>query len=134
MESTEEDAMNYSQMSDVDIAVLVGRHVSKDGQSLVGINGRACIHEYAPAIGNFGEMCLGWKEFDPCNSWTDAGPIIEKYRITMNAQFGGWFCFVSTAKTMEQLEEGNHHFSHMHDNPLRAAMIVFLMMNEDVHA
>lgn len=103
--------MNYSEMSDFEINKAVAFHI---GLSTV--------------------IAAENLEFNPCNSWADAGPIIEKYRITMNAQFGGWFCFVSTAKTMSQLEEGNHHFSHMHDNPLRAAMIVFLMMQEQSNA
>ncbi|MBD8155013.1 phage protein NinX family protein [Pantoea agglomerans] len=125
--------MNYSQMSDVDIAVLVGRHVSKDGQSLVGINGRACIHEYAPSIGNFGEMCLGWKEFDPCNSWTDAGPIIMGNKITiLHDEQLGWCAGV--AYWVDGYEFGFSKCEYAHPNPLRAAMIAFLMMQEQPNA
>lgn len=112
--------MNYGEMSDVDIAVLVGKHVSKDGQSLVGITGKACIHEYAPSVGNFGEMCLGWREFDPCNSWSDAGPIIEKHAISLH--YLGEECWGAQAFDRKT--------RWVNQNSLRAAMICFLMTRE----
>lgn len=52
-----------------------------------------------------------------CNSWSDAGPIIEQCRITLDSDFDVWFA-----------RDDNH--CHTHANPLRAAMIVFLMMQE----
>lgn len=56
--------------------------------------------------------------FNPCNSWADAGPIIEQKRISL--EFVGMW----RASTYEGIErEAN-------ENPLRAAMIVFLMMQE----
>ncbi|WP_158618924.1 phage protein NinX family protein [Pantoea sp. YU22] len=121
--------MNYGEMSDVDIAVLVGKHVSKDGQSLVGITGKACIHEYAPSVGNFGEMCLGWREFDPCNSWAEAGPIILANKITISApmeydQPYEWLAYPSS----------DSDICVSHPNPLRAAMTAFLMMQEQSNA
>lgn len=123
----EENEMNYSEMSDVEIAVLVGKHISKDGQSLVGITGKACIHEYAPSVVNFGEMCLGWREFDPCNSWADAGPIIQEHLICLSPAgyddsgqvLWNAFCNLRGARTI---------------NPLRSAMIAFLMMQEQSNA
>ncbi|UIL51541.1 DUF2591 domain-containing protein [Pantoea agglomerans] len=116
--------MNYSEMKDHEINAAVGEAMGWNAEF---------IHQDDSVMfrDDLGRL-RGRKSY--CNSWADAGPIIEKYRITMNAQFGGWFCFVSTAKTMKQLEEGNHHFSHMHGNPLRAAMIVFLMMQEQPNA
>lgn len=67
--------------------------------------------------------------FRPCNSWSDAGPIIEKHLICLAAdvfaepQDGG--------KWVAQPAYGWQHERVRHDNPLRAAMIVFLMMHEN---
>lgn len=55
---------------------------------------------------------------DYCNSWADAGPIIEKFRITIDSDTDVWFA-----------SDDKH--CHTHYNPLRAAMIVFLMMMKD---
>jgi len=62
-----------------------------------------------------------WRQFNPCNSWSDAGPIIEKNRITLDSAPDVWF-----------VRDDDH--CHTHKNPLRAAMIVFLMMQEKVNA
>lgn len=66
--------------------------------------------------------------FDPCNSWADAGPIIEKHLICLAAdvfaepQDGGrWVAQPAYGWGSERVRS---------DNPLRAAMIVFLMMQE----
>jgi hypothetical protein len=68
--------------------------------------------------------------FDFCNSWADAGPIILKNRISVI--FDG----SDTENPGEKFEWcGAISDCHKHQvpylsNPLRAAMIVFLMMNE----
>ena len=73
-------------------------------------------------------MCLGWVTFDPCNSWADAGPIIQNAKIGIkpvsrvrnyNERYESWEASVNKP-----------HFEEEFENPLRAAMIVFLMMNE----
>lgn len=60
-----------------------------------------------------------------CNSWADAGPIIQENGINLMASK-----VVDSAglKEWEAMSyEGNcHHWGEL--NPLRAAMIVFLMM------
>lgn len=59
--------------------------------------------------------------FNPCNSWADAGPIIESNLITITPLTSGksWqaFCWAGEIEFRDK-------------NPLRAAMIVFLMMQE----
>ncbi len=122
---------DYSKMSDVDIAVRVGKYVSKDGQALVGMNGKACIHEYHPLVGGFGEMCLGWVEFDPCNSWADAGTIATKNRISINAHGRHkWLAWKNKGETLTQMADPKNLLSEICENPCRAICIVFLMMNE----
>jgi len=56
--------------------------------------------------------------FDPCNSWADAGPIIEQNRISIVEQAQDWCA------------EGRGIYPIPDKNPRRAAMIVFLMMQE----
>lgn len=63
---------------------------------------------------------------DYCNSWTDAGPVIEDHQISVDAIYEGgprWLSFAG--------DDGQ--FRHVCPNPLRAAMIVFLMMQENKH-
>lgn len=108
--------MNYSEMSDFEINGMIADSTQKFGD-YTQARGLTFIHEYGEPVGEFGALCLGWKEFDPCNSWADAGPIIQKYRITLDADLDIWFA----------RDENNVHTD---ENPLRAAMIVFLMMQE----
>ena len=120
---------DYASMSDQQINQLVGTIVSRDGLSIIASNGNAVIHEYSDC-GDFKGICLGWKVFDPCNNPADAWPIVNASRISI--MFDG---------TDPQCE-GEHHewcdaisssqkFGIQHQsNPLRAAMIVFLMMKE----
>ncbi len=67
--------------------------------------------------------------FEPCNSWSDAGPIISANRISLIHYFSlgdTWIAeFLGSAehRKVESLQ-------HSDKNPLRAAMIVFLMSKE----
>lgn len=94
--------MNYQEMSDFEINCAAAYHI---GLSTV--------------------IMAENKEFNPCNSWDDAGPIIQQNGINLMASkvvdSGG-------LKEWEAMSyEGNcHHWGEL--NPLRAAMIVFLMM------
>lgn len=76
-------------------------------------------------------------EFDPCNNPIDAWPIMTENKISvmwMTAE-KEWCAWANG-----NLEEGCWEWSycpdeyHHDDNPLRAAMIVFLMMQESQHA
>lgn len=75
--------------------------------------------------------------FDPCNNPADAWPIMTENKIsvmwmTAEKQWCAW--------ANGNLEEGCWEWSycpdeyHHDDNPLRAAMIVFLMIQESQHA
>jgi hypothetical protein len=65
------------------------------------------------------------KRGDYCNSWADAGPIIENNHIGIEHDGDCWLCVCFSE---------NGSFESEHDNPLRAAMIVFLMMQERPNA
>ncbi|ENK8484123.1 TPA: DUF2591 family protein [Enterobacter hormaechei] len=65
------------------------------------------------------------KTFDPCNKAADAWPIITDNKISIYAAIlgdsrGEWGAEASLTE----------HY-HFHNNPLRAAMVVFLMIQEN---
>lgn len=68
-----------------------------------------------------GNGVVGCMDF--CNSWADAGPIIESNLISIDAIYEGttkWLAFCGD----------DCEFRSVDANPLRAAMIVLLMMRE----
>lgn len=106
--------MNYSEMSDAQIndAVAIARG------SLIRKGKALSLYQVEGA-----DLCT-----DFCNSWADAGPIIEKHMICLAAdvfaepQDGGkWVAQPAYGWDSERVRS---------NNPLRAAMIVFLMMQE----
>lgn len=100
--------MNYSELSDFEINKAVGC-----------VTGEANNSE---DVFNLVIRNTNGNKFDPCNSWADAGPIIEKSGIGIMPMLMGW-----RAAT----ERGCRDYTSIaNENPLRAAMIVFLMMQE----
>lgn len=59
---------------------------------------------------------------DYCNSWADAGSILLESRIGIEPS-------ITSSRWVAQA--GYFRIASGHDNPLRAAMIVYLMMQED---
>ena len=96
---------NYEEMSDFEINC----RVHADVMQISGLN--------------------SFKAKDYCNNPDDAWPIIVKYEIDV-IQNNGQDCPVATNSAV-MMFRGDDVFICQHENPLRAAMIVFLMMNED---
>ncbi len=104
--------MNYTEMSDAQIndAVAIARG------SLIRKGKALSLYQVEGA-----DLCT-----DFCNSWADAGPIIEKHRIAIKPvalYVGGYRWFASVGEDDLAIKAADQ-------NPLRAAMIVFLMMQE----
>jgi len=99
---------DYSKMSDEQINTAVAMALGeKAGEPVNGMQLIAVDGEYLSS------------SFDPCNSWADAGPILFKNGIGIGIYgYGEW----GASNTSHTYVHGT--------NPLRAAMIVFLMMNE----
>ncbi len=105
--------MNYQEMSDTQINVEVAKALGFDSKP------------FLEAVES-GDKPLYGERFDPCNSWADAGPIIQENRITIiNENLSipvavndcyGWYC------------DEDKPLHCRNENPLRAAMILFLMM------
>ena len=96
---------NYEEMSDFEINC----RVHADIMQISGLN--------------------SFKAKDYCNNPSDAWPIIVKYEIDV-IQNNGQDCPLATNSAV-MMFRGDDVFICQHENPLRAAMIVFLMMNED---
>lgn len=111
--------MDYSKLSDFEINGRVARATQKIGD-FTQARGKTLIHDYED-VGEFKNICVGWKEFDPCNNAADAWPIILCNRITLMPASKG-------DKWMAQVFD--HAIADVSTNPLRSAMIVFLMMQE----
>ena len=112
---------NYEDMSDFEInkavAIIVGATFNDDGEPV------RFVECDAGAYADFNEI-----EFDPCNNPGDAEPIIIENRIgTIPAPDNGLW---KAAHRKIGNDDTPYHFT-QDKNPLRAAMIVFLKMNED---
>lgn len=105
---------NYEEMSDFEInkavALIVGVSFNDDGEPVRFVE--CDTGSYA----DFNEI-----EFDPCNNPEDAWPIITNNFISVipSTHRDIWFA------------DGQGGETTFDTNPLRAAMIVFLEMNED---
>ncbi|HBC2537763.1 TPA: DUF2591 domain-containing protein [Enterobacter cloacae] len=106
--------MDYSQLSDFEINCEVAKAAGIPHET---------YFDFSPEPYVWSEKSKS--EFDPCNSPADAWPIIESNRISIRNRYeGDW---------KAENEWGESRF-HVARNPLRAAMIVFLMMQEAKHA
>ncbi|HGD3582204.1 TPA: phage protein NinX family protein [Enterobacter hormaechei] len=128
--------MDYSQLSDFEINKLVanatGTQVEETYQF---VNGGEDIADHMSGIVLLRKITSNWKHwkiYDPCNSPSDAWPIIVDNKIKIepvrrvrnyNEWYEEWDASVNSP-----------HFCESHKNPLRAAMIVFLLSQDAKHA
>ncbi len=111
--------MKYSELSDFEINHSVAQKVL-DFEEIVGV----------PMFGNSVRWSDGedWHHFNPCNSWTDAGAIIAENKISLVFDGSEWWadasaCWVDGFEWAIDASAADF-------NPLRAAMIAFLMSKE----
>lgn len=115
---------DYSKMSDTEIAQKVFFWLSND---FCPNGGLAHINNDGFFFFDNGNVK---RKFDPCNNPADAWPIIVDNGISLE-------CIVINRheKTWRAQFKPAYVKHHMNDkNPLRAAMIVFLMMQESKNA
>lgn len=109
---------DYSAMSNEDIAKEVGNHLGLEWANLNANYSKLC----------YWEMGAGPLVFDPCNNPADAWPIIEENKISLDFDGDGYepqqnaWCKAST--------QCGHVYYGSEKEPLRNAMIAFLMMKE----
>ena len=104
--------MNYEEMSDLQINLLVSNAIGVDAPENSGVVFGAVKHDGDNVVSVIGVV-------DYCNNASDAWPIIYGNHISIINDYG-WGAY----HRRTGIE------SSMHVNPLRAAMIVFLMMQE----
>lgn len=113
---------NYEDMSDFEInkevALIVGVTFNDDGEPVRFVE--CDTGSYA----DFNEI-----EFDPCNNPADAWPIISENNISIILDNPTMPC--ATANARDLFDNDDPIVCVTYDKPLRAAMIVFLKMNED---
>ncbi|MDT8853006.1 phage protein NinX family protein [Pantoea dispersa] len=112
-----EQMMNHTKMSDFEINKAVGEIILEGKWACKpGCAGNQSDSWHYGSVDTFVTPYPALPDY--CNSWADAGPIIEQKKISL--EFVGMW----RASTYEGIErEAN-------ENPLRAAMIVLLMMQE----
>lgn len=116
--------MDYSKLSDDEIASKV---LIAQGYKLIDDG-----YGYSIYISKSGRKDVGPKVskkfvFDPCNNAADAWPIIESRFISLQFLQGNWMASVNPSQ-----ETGFRSACFIErGKPLRAAMIVFLMMREN---
>lgn len=107
--------MNYAQMSDFEInsAVAAAKGYDTNVKQHFGEAGLSSVKTTEGTL-------------DFCNSWADAGPIIQGNYLSIECD-DMFDVPMSSSYWKAHNPKGNHYTD---ENPLRAAMIVFLMMQE----
>ncbi|EFM18649.1 phage protein NinX family protein [Pantoea sp. aB] len=100
---------SYSAMTDFEIDAAVAA-IIHPGRKITNFAGEAVVW-----FGNLETLVVRY-----CNSWADAGPIIQRKEINI--------LFNWNEDGIHGASAGFPHKDHEDKNPLRAAMIVFLMM------
>ncbi|MBG0644835.1 DUF2591 family protein [Enterobacter kobei] len=104
--------MDYSQLSDFEINKRVA-------QLHGGFALTLAVHDEPPSGKSFDPG-----RFDPCHNPADAWPIIVGSKINIRFGAEGMAC------EAQFMQYGHESVECYHANPLRAAMIVFLMMQD----
>lgn len=111
---------DYSKMSDIEINNAVAKSIGGE----INFDEYGSPYRLDPcAISAYSGRDFDEVEFDPCNNPEDAWPIIVKYGI-------GIIPFKNGLSESWDLGKGLINGTVKDKNPLRAAMIVFLMMRE----
>lgn len=123
--------MDYSKLSDFEIngrvAIAEGLQVQEiDDSKATGMTSK--YHELRPNTVWVSDGENPWEQYAPTLCWEDAGPIIAAKKICLAFDVfaepqdgGGWVASPAYGWETERVR---------HDNPLRAAMILFLKMQE----
>ena len=111
---------DYSKMSDFEICELVAQFVlwkKRDCEEIHADSDRKIV-SWADGA--------NWHDFDPCNNPSGAWPTILENKIAVLPWNGSeWQAFLSLGGA------DGVRFRTMHKNPLRCAMIVYLMMKDE---
>lgn len=108
---------DYENMSDFEISKEVFFKAGVDYQDCIATNSKGSSVHYGDGA--------NWYEFNPCNNILDSWPLITDNNICIhnNKRSGGIY-----AMTFD--DYGFVKYECYNDNPLRAAMVVFLKIKD----
>lgn len=113
--------MDYSKLSDAEIDQLVTVNEFNLKGWEFSESGNLFFHCGADGSGYFEQPVLSF-----CSDWSIAGPLIEKLKIDITYHSSGG---CDAAKWCDSVGDW---LSSQGENPLRAAMIVYLMMQDEL--
>ncbi|HFP6078803.1 TPA: phage protein NinX family protein [Escherichia coli] len=121
--------MDYSQLSDFEINVAVFEAIHNGSPDYKeGENGAMVFISFEGDIvnGDAVEVEVERGSFNPCANPADAWPIITENNISIILDNPSMPCATDNARDL--FDDAGPNVCVAYDNPLRAAMIVFLMM------
>lgn len=130
----------YEDMSDFDINCAAAKKLGFEDMMSFNVDRSICggpVWNVSAFITGLGIQSSRGNNFDPCNSWADAGPIILLNDISVIKLETKWMAITSGSGIESYIGEDDEPclygegFDVKNENPLRAAMIVFLMMKEN---
>ncbi|HGU5677995.1 TPA: phage protein NinX family protein [Escherichia coli] len=123
--------MDYSQLSDFEINVAVFEAIHNGSPDYKeGENGDMVFVSFEGDIvnGDAVEVEVERGSFNPCANPADAWPIITENNISIILDNPSMPCATDNARDL--FDDAGPNVGVACDNPLRAAMIVFLMMQD----
>ncbi|HHJ3843417.1 phage protein NinX family protein [Escherichia coli] len=123
--------MGYSQLSDFEINVAVFEAIHNGSPDYKeGENGAMVFISFEGDIvnGDAVEVEVERGSFNPCANPADAWPIITENNISIILDNPSMPCATDNARDL--FDDAGPNVGVAYDNPLRAAMIVFLMMQD----
>ncbi|MCN0257617.1 DUF2591 family protein [Salmonella enterica] len=123
--------MDYSQLSDFEINVAVFEAIHNGSPDYKeGENGAMVFISFEGDIvnGDAVEVEVERGSFNPCENPADAWPIITENNISIILDNPSMPCATDNARDL--FDDAGPNVGVAYDNPLRAAMIVFLMMQD----
>ena len=122
--------MNYESMSDFEINKAVSMVVDF-GDLVCFVNDEREVVYICEVDGAYSMNPVG--DFNPCNNPADAWPIIidNKISIEYDQSEDSWIAHQGDYLIGKYVSICGYRYQYSDKNPLRAAMIVFLMMNEN---
>lgn len=131
--------MDYSQLSDFEINKLVAKATDTQiEETYQFVNGGEDIADHMSGIVMMRKITSNrkhWKLYDPCNNAADAWPIILKNGINVFTDMIPHGLLGQARASVISHEPPKSECIIAKDaNPLRAAMIVFLMIQDVKHA
>ncbi|MCG9401958.1 DUF2591 family protein [Escherichia coli] len=123
--------MDYSQLSDFEINVAVFEAIHNGSPDYKeGENGDMVFASFEGDIvnGDAVEVEVERGSFNPCANPADAWPIITENNISIILDNPSMPCATDNARDL--FDDAGPNVGVAYDNPLRAAMIVFLMMHD----